>query len=300
MKINLKKIIPEGLRGKLMYGLSFLPDEAYIKLFYFAVTGRKLDLKNPVTFEDKQQWLKLHDRHEEYTMLADKYAVKKLVGEKLGEQYCFPLLGVWDRFEDIDFDALPDEFVLKCNHDSGSTRVIHDKKAITPKEMKEMRKFYKRRLRKNFFYAGREYPYKNIEHKIMAEKYMSDETQDDSGLNDYKFFCFHGVPKFVLIVSNRGKGTCYDFFDMDLNRLTLTYGEHKNENLVIDRDKFNEMAQIAAKMSEGIKFVRLDLFMVNGQVYFGEYTFFDGGGFQWYQPEEWEYTLGEWIDLSKD
>lgn len=300
MKINLKKILPEGVRGKLMYGLSFLPDKAYIKLFYYSVTGRKLNLKNPVTFEDKQQWLKLNDRHEEYTDLADKFLVRDIVKQKLGRDYSFPVLGVWDKYSDIDFDALPDQFVLKCNHDSGSTKVIEDKNAITPEEKKQMKKFFERRLRKNFFYAGREYPYKNIKHKIMAEKYMSDAVQEDSGLIDYKFFCFHGVPKIVLIVSNRGKGTCYDFFDMDLNRISLTYGEHKNENLVIDREKFNEMKELSAKLSEGIKFVRMDLFMVNDQIYFGEYTFFDGGGFQWYEPEEWEYTLGSWIDLSAE
>lgn len=300
MKINLKKILPEGVRGKLMYGLSFLPDRAYIKLFYYSVTGRKLNLKNPVTFEDKQQWLKLNDRHEEYTELADKYLVRNIVKQKLGKDYSFPVLGVWDKYSDIDFDTLPDQFVLKCNHDSGSTKVIEDKNAITPEEKKQMKKFFERRLRKNFFYAGREYPYKNIKHKIMAEKYMSDAVQEDSGLIDYKFFCFHGVPKIVLIVSNRGKGTCYDFFDMDLNRISLTYGEHKNENLVIDREKFNEMKELSVKLSEGIKFVRMDLFMVNNQIYFGEYTFFDGGGFQWYEPEEWEYTLGNWIDLSAE
>lgn len=300
MKINLKKILPEGVRGKLMYGLSFLPDKAYIKLFYYSVTGRKLNLKNPVTFEDKQQWLKLNDRHEEYTDLADKFLVRDIVKQKLGRDYSFPVLGVWDKYSDIDFDALPDQFVLKCNHDSGSTKVIEDKNAITPEEKKQMKKFFERRLRKNFFYAGREYPYKNIKHKIMAEKYMSDAVQEDSGLIDYKFFCFHGVPKIVLIVSNRGKGTCYDFFDMDLNRISLTYGEHKNENLVIDREKFNEMKELSAKLSEGIKFVRMDLFMVNDQIYFGEYTFFDGGGFQWYEPEKWEYTLGSWIDLSAE
>lgn len=298
--INIKKIVPRNIRGKVMYALSFLPDEAYIRLFYFATTGRILNLKKPVTFEDKQQWLKLHDRKEEYRELVDKYAVRKHIRAVIGEQYSFPLIGHWARFEDIDFNSLPESFVIKCNHDSGSVRVIKNKSALTKKEIEDLRKHFIKRLKRDFYYAGREYPYKGVKPCILIEKYMTDDKQKLSSLNDYKFFCFHGVPRIVLIVTDRATDCRYDFYDMNFNHLDLRYGKGRDDDKIQKPDFFNEMKEVAARLSKGIPFVRIDLYEVGGQVYFGEYTFFDGGGFQYYEPEKWEYELGSWLKLPID
>ncbi len=296
--MNLKKILPRDFREKVMFGLRFLPDELYVKLFFFAVTGRHLNLKHPTTFEDKQQWLKLYDRHPEYRELVDKLRVRDHIKAILGEEYLFPLLGAWKRFEDIDFEALPNQFVLKCNHDSGSVKVISDKNELTKENYVELNRHFSKHLRRDFFYAGREYPYKGIEPYILAEKYMSDARQGEAGLNDYKFLCFHGEPKIVLVVTDRAIETCYDFYDIDFVPVSLTFG--KKTNKTIQKPVFfDEMKRIAARLAEGKKFVRIDLYEVEGQIYFGEYTFFDGGGFQWLTPDEWEYELGSWIDLER-
>lgn len=293
----LKKIIPRDFRERVMFGLRFLPDEIYVKLFFFAVTGKRLNLKHPKTFEDKQQWLKLYDRHPEYRDLVDKLKVRDHITRELGEEYLFPLLGTWKRFEDIDFESLPNQFVLKCNHDSGSVKVIRDKKSLTAQEVEELHKHFTKHLKRDFFYAGREYPYKNIEPCILAEKYMMDENQKLSSLNDYKFFCFHGVPKIVLVVTDRARDCRYDFYDMDFNHLDIIYGKQRMDNVIQKPDFFDEMRSISTKLSKSIPFVRIDLYEVDGKVYFGEYTFYDGGGFQWYSPDKWEYRLGSWLQV---
>lgn len=298
--LNIKKIVPRNIRSDIMFALSFLPDEVYIRLFYFAVTGRTLNLKKPVTFEDKQQWLKLHNRKEEYHRLVDKYSVRKHIKDVIGEQYSFPLIGHWSRFEDIDFDTLPESFVIKCNHDSGSVRVIKNKSSLNKKDIEDLKQHFNKRISRDYFYAGREFPYKGIKPCIMIEKYMTDDKQELSSLNDYKFFCFHGVPKIVLIVTDRAIDCRYDFYDMNFNHLDLRYIKGRDDDKIQKPKFFDEMKEIAAKLSKGIPFVRIDLYEVNGRVYFGEYTFFDGGGFQFYEPEKWEYEIGSWIKLPID
>ena len=239
-------------------------------------------------------------KKEEYHELVDKYAVRKHIKSVIGEQYSFPLIGHWTRFEDIDFSTLPESFVIKCNHDSGSVRVIKNKSALTKKDIEELKKHFTKRLRRDFYYAGREYPYKGVKPCILIEKYMSDEKQEVSGLNDYKFFCFNGVPKIVLIVTDRATDCRYDFYDMDFNHLDLRYGKGRDDDKIQKPEFFDEMQEVAAKLSKGIPFVRMDLYEVGGQVYFGEYTFFDGGGFQFLKPEKWEYKMGSWINLPID
>ena len=297
--LNLKKLLSRNVREKLMYSLFWLPDEPYIRLFYFATTGRKLNLKNPVTFEDKQQWLKLHDHNAGYTKLADKYLVRKHIKRTIGEGYSFPLLGRWQKFDEIDFNVLPEQFVLKCNHDSGSVRVIKSKSSLRDEDYVQLKKHFDKRVRRNFYYAGREFPYKNIKPCIIAEKYMIDSKQKTSSLNDYKFFCFNGVPKIVLIVTDRAIDCRYDFYDMNFNHLDLRYGKSRDDDRIQEPEFFSEMKKIATKLSEGIPFVRIDLYEIDGKVYFGEYTFFDGGGFQWLQPDRWEYKMGSWLQLPK-
>lgn len=280
-----------------MYALRFLPDEPYIKLFYFATTGRHLNLKDPVTFEDKQQWLKLHDRQERYSGLVDKFAVREHIKATIGEKYSFPLLGHWERFEDIDFEELPESFVLKCNHDSGSVRIVRRKSELTDDDIQELRKHFTKRLSRDFFYAGREYPYKGIKPCILVEEYMVDDNNPMSSLNDYKLYCFGGEPKIVLVVTDRAADCRYDYYDMNFNHLDLRYGKPREDDYIHEPVFFDEMKRIAAELTAGIPFVRLDMYEVEGNVYFGEYTFFDGGGFQYLEPEEWEYKLGSWVTL---
>ena len=297
--MSLKKYVPRNLRGKLMYGLRFLPDKAYISLFYRVSTGRRLNLKKPRLFGEKQQWLKLYDIHPEYKKLADKLEVREHVEEILGEGHCFPLLGKWKRFEDIDFKQLPDEFVLKCNHDSGSTKVIRDKTKLTEEAFNNLKVHFNGRLSRNFFLAGREYPYKGIEPYIIAEQLMRDKNNPDTDIEDYKFFCFDGEPKVMFVATDRSTDCRFDFFDMEFNHLDIE-NLHPHADKPITKPKhFEELKEAAAKLSKGMKFVRIDLYEINDQIYFGEYTFFHGGGFCLFYPLEWEKKLGDWIHLEK-
>ena len=281
-----------------MDALSFLNDATYLKLFYFFTTGKRLNLKNPVGFNEKLQWLKLYDRHPEYSLLADKLAVKEHINKLLGEGHVFPLLGKWDKFDDIDFSTLPKQFVLKCNHDSGSTKVIQDKSQLTPQKISELRAFYNWRAGRDYFPAGREYQYKGIRPCILAEQLMMDPANPTKSIEDYKFFCFNGVPKIMFVATDRSTDCKFDFFDMDFNHLDIINIHPQAGHPIPKPEKFEEMKRIAAKLSAGIKFVRIDLYELSGKIYFGEYTFFHGGGFRLFEPPEWERKLGDWIDLQ--
>ena len=178
--------------------LCFLTDKAYIKLLYKLSMKKRLNLKNPKTYTEKLQWIKLFDRREEYTMMADKYLVRDYVEKQIGSQYLIPLLGAWDNPEDIDYNSLPNEFVLKCNHDSGGVVICRDKNTL---DIEKTNRFLKKRLKRNFYWAAREWPYKNIKRKIICEKFMVDESGYE--LKDYKFFCFDGVCKAAFIATDR-------------------------------------------------------------------------------------------------
>ena len=296
--MDLRKIMPRDLRGRIMDALRWLPDKPYLQLFYFACNGKFINFKHPVGFNEKQNWLKLYDRHDEYRDLVDKLAVKKIVDEKLGEGHVFPLLGAWDSFDQIDFSKLRNSFVLKCNHDSGSTRVIKDKRALTQEQLSEMSKFYARRLKYDFFYAGREYAYKGVKPCIMAEAFMTDNRHPNSAVEDYKFFCFDGVPKIMFVATDRDTDVKFDFFDMDFNHLDIVNIHPQSGKTIAKPEHFEEMKQIAARLSQGMKFARIDLFDFNGTVYFGEYTFYHGGAFRLFNPPEWERKLGDWIKID--
>ena len=295
MSITIKKIMPRHLAWKLMERLSFLPDKLYLRIYYFASTGKILHLKNPVLFSEKEQWLKLYDRHPEYRELVDKITVTKHIDEVLGEGYCFPMLGKWKRFDDIDFDTLPDRFVLKCNHDSASTRVISDKNALTEDDIDALRKHFKKCMGRDYYCMGREYTCKGIDRYIIAQKYMADSNGE---INDYKFLCFNGEPRLMFVATDRSTDVKFDFFDMDFNRLDIVNIHPNSEKEIKKPEHFDEMKQIAAKLSKGIKFVRIDLYEINGKIYFGEYTFFHGGGFCLFYPLEWERKLGDWVELN--
>lgn len=296
--IDLRKIINSKMRGNIMYALSFLPDKLYLRLFYFCTTGKMIHFKKPKGYNEKLQWIKIYDRHPEHSQLVDKLAVREHIKEVWGEDHLFPLLGYWKSFDEIDFSALPNQFVLKCNHDSGSTKVIRDKSALTKENKDSLRRHFDRRMSRDFFFAGREYPYKGLARYIIAEELMVNANDPEVGIDDYKFFCFNGEPKIMFVATDRETDCRFDFFDMEFNHQDI-YNIHPNADKTIAKPAlFEEMKDIAAKLSQGIRQVRIDLYELDGKLYFGEYTFFHGGGFQLFEPEMWEKIIGDWIDCK--
>ena len=227
--------------------------------------------------------------------MVDKYKVKDYVASIIGHEYIIPTIGVWDKFEDIDFENLPQQFVLKCTHDSGGLVICRDKNTLNIEKAK--RKINKC-LKHNFFYAQREWPYKNVVPRIIAETYMEDEK--DQELRDYKFFCFDGKVKALFIATDReaeGEETKFDFFDENFNHLNFTNGHPNAINPPHKPQQFNLMKELAEKLSVNIPQVRVDFYEVNGKVYFGEMTFFHWSGMTPFEPEEWDAVFGSWIDL---
>lgn len=276
---------------------NFLPDKLYLKLIYRAKLHKRLNLDNPQTYNEKLQWLKLYDRKDIYTTMTDKAAVKNYVTKIIGDEYIIPTLGVFDSFDEIDFDKLPDQFVLKCTHDSGGLVICTDKSKLDKAAAK---KKIERCLNKDYYKWGREWPYKNVPRKIIAEKYMVDESGTE--LKDYKFFCFDGVVKAMFIASDRGnpnEETKFDFFDTEFNHLPFTNGHPNSDKEIKKPESFDEMIRLAEKLSKGIPHARIDFYDVYGKVYFGEITLFHWSGMTPFDPEEWDYTFGSWIDLPK-
>ena len=233
-----------GTRFNMYHGMS---DDEYLKRLFRYKLGYELDLINPKTFNEKLQWLKLYDRRPEYTTMVDKYEVKAYVAERIGDQYIIPTFGVWNHFDDIDFDILPNQFVLKCTHDSGGLAICKDKakwnKAAAKRRLEKS-------LKRNYYYVGREWPYKNVKPRIIAEQYMEDDTTHE--LRDYKFFSFDGVAKALFIASDRqavGEDTKFDFFDMKFRHLPFTNG-HPNASIPPARpETFEDMKALAEKLS---------------------------------------------------
>ena len=276
---------------------NWMSDEQYIRIAYRARMGKKLVLDPPQTFSEKLQWLKLYNRKPEYTAMVDKYEVKPIVAKIIGDKYIIPTLGVWNHFDEIEFDKLPNQFVLKCTHDSGGLVVCKDKSKLDRKAAKSK---IEQCLKNNFFWGMREWPYKNVKPRIIAEQYMEDEQTHE--LRDYKFFCFDGEVKALFIATERmkeGEETKFDFFDENYNHLPFTNGHPNAEVLPQKPVCFDEMKVLAAKLSKGIPHVRVDFYEVNGKVFFGEMTFFHWSGFTPFVPEEWDYKFGSWINLSE-
>lgn len=292
-----RKLIHKCIGRLAAWGLfNRLSDEKYIKLIYWARMGERLDLNNPKSCNEKLQWLKLYNRKPEYTTMVDKYAVKKYVADIIGEEYIIPTIGVWDKFDDIDFGSLPNQFVLKCTHDSGGLVICKEKSRL---DLKAARKKINKSLRTNYYLHAREWPYKDVTRKIIAEKYMSDS--DDSGLADYKFYCFHGEVKLVMINSDRNseEPTKADHFDKDFNWVDLTWGYQHAKLRPIRPAQFDVMVEISEKLSKNIPHVRVDLYCCGDNIYFGELTFFDGSGLDKIEPVEWDYKIGEWLTLPE-
>lgn len=275
-------------------------DHLYLKVYYRMCLGRRLDLKHPKTYTAKLQWLKLHNTSDLCTQLVDKYGVREFIKKKIGEEYLIPLLGVWNHFDNIDFEELPEQFVLKTNHGSGGVIICKDKSKL---DKEEARAILENSLKENYFWDGREYPYKNVPPKIIAEKFMKDET--GNAPVDYKFFCFDGEPKVLFYASERynaeGLPPKFDYYDMKLNHLPVRSKGHDNAEKKLEMfPEFNEMKRIAAVLSEGFPHVRVDLYLVDGKIYFGEMTFHHDGGLVPFVPEEWDLKFGEMIKLPCD
>lgn len=287
----MKNIIEEIIATRNPRRFKFLSDKVYLSIKYKHVFGKKMDWDNPQSFNEKLQWLKVYNRDPQYAKLVDKYEVKKYITEVLDRKYVIPTLGVWNTFEEIDFDALPNQFVLKCTHDSGGLVVCKDKANL---DIDAAKKKINQSLQNNYYYSGREWPYKNVKPRIIAEQYMADD------LRDYKLFCFNGVPRMTLVCSERftKDGLKEDFYDEAWNHLDVQGPEHGNAILPIERPKQYElMKELAAKLSEKMPFARIDFYEINEKVYFGEITFYPASGFEGFKPEEWDMKLGEWIKL---
>nr|WP_279663754.1 ATP-grasp fold amidoligase family protein [Ectobacillus ponti] len=272
--------------------LKWIPDKMYLKLIFRARMERKLNLTNPKTFNEKLQWLKLHDRNPLYVELVDKYKVRKYISNCIGEEYLIPLLGKYRSFEEIDFDSLPSQFVMKCTHDSGGLVICKDKSKL---DIEVARRKINKSLNRNYYYYGREWPYKDIEPQIIVEKYMVDESGTE--LKDYKFFCFNGEPKFLYIATDRGVDTRFDFFDMEFKHLPF-WQHYQNSEKTINRPPgFNEMIRLAKILSKGIPHVRVDFYDINGKIYFGELTFYHFNGLEKFYPDKYDEVFGSLIDL---
>ena len=271
-------------------------DKLYLKIMFWTYMGKRLNLKDPKTFNEKLQWLKLHDRKPEYTRMVDKYEVKKYVAERIGEEYIIPTWGVWDRFEDVDLDSLPDQFVLKCTHDSGGLVICRDKAKQNWDTAKGM---IERSLKRNYYLHGREWPYKDVKPRIIAEQFMQDETQPN-GLLDYKFYCFNGEPKLLYISEGLEDHSTakISFLDLDWTFADFYRSDFRPfDHLPPKPNNYDQMLILAKELSAGIPFLRVDLYEINGKIYFSELTFSPCGGMMPFEPEQWNEKLGSWITL---
>lgn len=276
--------------------LAEVPDEEYLKNRYKIMMGKDLNLDNPIYYTEKLQWLKLYDHKPQYSVMVDKHRVKEFVSERIGEQYVIKTLGVWENFDEIDFSSLPNKFVLKCTHDSGSLVICKDKEKL---DFKAAKKRIKKYMKRNYFSCSREWPYKNVPPRIIAEEYMEDKQ--DKELRDYKFFTFGGVPRVLYIAQGRGCGkqTYADFFDMNFEHLPFTIDHDMADELPHPPQNFELMKVLAAKLSEGTPQLRVDFYEVNGKVYFGEMTFFHCSGLYPFSEERWDKMFGDWVMLPE-
>lgn len=275
-----------------------LSDEAYLKLMFRLELQKKLDLENPRTFNEKLQWLKLYYHRPEFVTMADKEAVKEYVANLIGKEYVIPQLGKWSRAEDIDWEKLPTQFVLKTNHDGGNFGIVICKDKNSLDKQKAIKRL-RRSLKRNTFLLGREWPYKNIPRTVFAEQYLDD--LNEGGLLDYKFFCFDGKVKILYVASERQTktGVKFDYFDENYHHLDL-WQSHPMASRTPEKPKhFELMKELAEKLSAGIPHVRVDFYEVDDKVYFGEFTFFSLGGWAQFHPEEYDYILGNFLRLPE-
>lgn len=280
----------------------WLPDKTYLQLLYRFKMSHKLDLNHPKTFTEKIQWLKLYNRRPEYTLMVDKFAVKKYVTDIIGEKYVIPTLGVWDKLEDIDWDALPNEFVLKTTHGGGSGGVVicKDKKTFDRnKAILTLRDS----MNSDIYRSLREWPYKDVKKRVLAEKYMVPKDMVNNPiyeLSDYKFFCFNGEPKYCQVIRDRHNKESIDFYDMNWRHqefVGLNPAASNGINPVPQPLLLDDMICICHKLSKNMKFVRIDMYVIDNKIYFGEITFYPASGMGLFNPDKWNEELGNLISL---
>lgn len=274
----------------------YMNDETFIKWEYFSGMRKFPNLKNPQTYNEKLQWLKLNDIHPEYAEIVDKHLAKEYVKRVLGnDEIIIPTLGVYDSFDEIDFSKLPNQFVLKTTHDSGGVVVCPDKGKFNKEEARAK---LERSLKNNYYFEHREYPYKYVKPRIIAEQFMVDESGTE--LKDYKFFVFNGKCKMLFVATDRSIGDVkFDFFDEKFNHLPFVQGHPWAEKEIKKPVGFERMVQLAEELGNPFPHVRVDLYDINGKIYFGELTFFHFSGNVPFEPVEWDYKIGEWLNLPK-
>ncbi|MBO5952776.1 MAG: glycosyl transferase [Oscillospiraceae bacterium] len=274
-----------------------MPDKPYLKLMYRSQMGKKLNLKNPISFNEKLQWLKLHDRNPLYSQLVDKYAVRKVVADAIGEEYLVPLVGgPWNSFDEIDFDTLPEQFVLKCTHDSGGVVICKDKALLDKAKAKAK---LERSLNRNYYLSSREWPYKNVPRRIIAEAYLVDESGVE--LKDYKIFCFHGKAEYVEVDFNRHIEHKLNPYDFDWNPLNFCDASKNDYSANIPKPvRLEDMRRIAEKISAEHRFMRVDFYSIYDRVYIGELTLYPGSGFIQFEPRSMDLKYGELLRLQED
>lgn len=302
--LQLPKMIYKGYKNPSLIGLFFLnmkiarifPDKVYISLLYRLRLGRKLNLKNPITFNEKLQWLKLYNRNPRYTDMVDKYAVREFIKDTIGEKYLVSLLGVYESTEEIDYSKLPNQFVLKPTHTSGNIIICKNKDNL---DIEATNKVLNKWLKREYYWYQREWPYKNIKPRIICEELLVDETKED--LIDYKILCFKGEPRCLFLCLDRRSqsGLKVDFYDLNWNPLPFERHYPSSGKRVQKPACFDEMLELSRKLSSEIPFVRVDFYIVNNQIKFGELTFYPGSGLEEFTPEEYDRILGDWIDLSE-
>ena len=316
--MDIKRIVKKGIQYLFDRNYRFLfnaskgryknmTDKEYISKIYDAKLHKKMHWNNPVTFNEKLQWLKLYDHRPIYSILVDKYLVREYVAEKIGEQYLIPLLGVWDKAEEIDFQELPNQFVLKCNHNSGTGMVI-----CTDKNKLDYDKVISTinvGLAQDYYQIVREWPYKNVKRKIIAEQYLIDSNVtrnsqlDSLGLIDYKFYCFNVEPHFLYIgyanIVDGKKNDYMSFRNIDWSVAEFGRDDHDPIPFQLEKpDNFEEMIDLARILAEGIPFVRVDLYSIDGNIFFSEFTLYPGSGYGIFRPEKYEQLFGTWINLD--
>lgn len=274
---------------------NIIADRPYVMWKYLLKMGHPMSKTNPQTYTEKINWLKLYDHDPKYVPLVDKWEVAKIVGERIGQDYIIPKLGVWESVDEIDIEALPQQFVLKCTNDSGGIVICRDKSQF---DLEKARPILERSLKTNYYWHDREWPYKDIRPRILAEEYIKDFS--GNGLNDYKFFCFDGKPQFMFIATGRAEGkTCFDFFDMEFNWIPVMQHYPNAKKRPQKPSGFETMKHLAGILSEGMKHVRVDFFEAGGKVYFGEMTFTHFGGYERFAPEEYDKKFGAFLDISE-
>lgn len=296
---TIKRLIKENPKGLILAAgrnglLNFIPDYIYLKLVFKAEMGYRLNLKNPKTYNEKLQWIKLYDRKQEYTMFADKYAVREYVAKTIGEQYLVPLIGVYESVYEIPWDKLPNRFVLKCTHGSGTNIICTDKETFNIEDaVNKLTKW----LKKSFYWGGREWCYKNIPPRIICEQFI--DTPDGNTPDDYKFMCFNGEPKLIQLHHDRyGKHTL-DFYDTLWRKTDICQVTPNSDYIAPKPELLNNMLCIARKLSAGMAYSRIDLYYQSKKIYFGEITMYPTSGFSSFRTIEQDIKLGSWIKLPK-